>query len=161
MPYKNLADRRANTQRRRQDPEYVAHVRRLARETWARRFAADPEKHRQKVRDWRAANIDSARAAARKATTKQRVEHSDRFLAHVRKAQTARLRRFPKWANEQRIQEVYATAQRLARNTGLEWHVDHVLPLQGRLVSGLHVHENLRVVPARMNLQKSNHFEVI
>jgi hypothetical protein len=38
--------------------------------------------------------------------------------------------------------------------TGFEWHVDHVLPLAGKDVCGLHVWSNLRVIPKIENLRK-------
>jgi 5-methylcytosine-specific restriction endonuclease McrA len=38
--------------------------------------------------------------------------------------------------------------------TGFEWHVDHVIPLKGTKVSGLHIWSNLQVIPKTMNLQK-------
>lgn len=40
--------------------------------------------------------------------------------------------------------------------TGIRWHVDHQIPLQGKLVCGLHVWNNLSVVPAAFNLAKGN-----
>lgn len=39
---------------------------------------------------------------------------------------------------------------------GFEWHVDHVVPLKGKQVCGLHIWSNLQVIPKIVNLQKGN-----
>jgi len=66
--------------------------------------------------------------------------------------------RSPRWANKFFIAEIYDLAALRTKATGFRWVVDHVIPLRGRTVSGLHVETNLRVIPETLNLSKSNHF---
>ena len=62
----------------------------------------------------------------------------------------------PAWANQFFISEIYDLAQRRTKATGIEWHVDHIVPLRSNIVSGLHVEQNLRVIPKSTNLAKGN-----
>lgn len=63
------------------------------------------------------------------------------------------LKATPPWADLSKIKEIY-------RNCPEGWHVDHVIPLQGDLVCGLHVETNLKPVPAKENLAKGNKYTV-
>lgn len=79
---------------------------------------------------------------------------------HVAKRRAARLRRTPSWADMDAIRSFYDEARRLTIETGVEHHVDHDIPLQGKLVSGLHVHNNLQILTGSENSRKKNRFEV-
>jgi len=56
------------------------------------------------------------------------------------------------------LQEAYELARRRSMLTGFKWHVDHVVPLKSDMVCGFHVYTNLDVIPAQINLSKSNRY---
>lgn len=58
--------------------------------------------------------------------------------------------RTPCWSDLDKIKEIYQKAQKM----GPDFHVDHVVPLSGKTVSGLHIPENLQIIPAKENLLK-------
>jgi hypothetical protein len=73
---------------------------------------------------------------------------------------TAKAERMPKWLNDGHLFEmesVYTYCSAL-RKIGLDYHVDHVVPLRGKSISGLHVPWNLQVLPGRENMSKGNTF---
>lgn len=76
------------------------------------------------------------------------------------KRHAAQLNRTPSWADIEAIRAIYRKARDLTKSTGIEHHVDHIIPLQGRLVSGLHVENNLQILTGHENCRKNNRFEV-
>ena len=63
----------------------------------------------------------------------------------------------PGWVDHNLILQVYDRAKQLMVETGGEWHVDHIVPLKSKIVCGLHVQNNLEVLPASENIAKGNH----
>lgn len=67
--------------------------------------------------------------------------------------------RTPSWLSvEQKteIKEIYRKAQNLTLTTGISHHVDHIIPVNGENVSGLHVPWNLQILTSKENIKKSN-----
>lgn len=81
--------------------------------------------------------------------------------AKTAKRRSKKLQATPTWADTTAIRLEYELAAWCTRVTGEKYHVDHIIPLQGKNVCGLHVHNNLRVVLALENLTKSNRFDVL
>lgn len=86
--------------------------------------------------------------------------HRALSVFHTNKRRAARLQRTPAWGDLDAMRAIYNKAAALTRSTGVPHTVDHVIPLQGKLVSGLHVHNNLQILTGSENSKKRNHFEV-
>lgn len=116
--------------------------------------------NKDKKRDYDAKRRATKRHLYRAASKRWRDEHPGDKNADTQ-TRRAKLRgAMPKWANRFFINEIYDLAARRTAATGIKWVVDHDIPLQGRLVSGLHVETNLRVIPEIVNRVKHNHYAV-
>jgi hypothetical protein len=82
--------------------------------------------------------------------------NSDRHAALQSKRRSLKLHATPSWASLEKIAEIYKQRRLVSEVTGVEHHVDHVIPLKGKNVCGLHVETNLKIVPATENMKKSN-----
>lgn len=82
-------------------------------------------------------------------------------LANCRAYQARKLNALPCWLTAEDhafMKDLYKIAAELTEQTGIPHHVDHIVPLQGKTVCGLHCPDNLQVIPATENLRKSNKF---
>ena len=78
------------------------------------------------------------------------------------KYKSAKLNRTPKWQTLSDIFEVECiyTYRNSLQRIGLRYHVDHIIPLQGKFVSGLHTPLNMQILHHVENSAKGNRFEL-
>lgn len=132
----NKQRRLKRLERRKEINEYQREYQKTHRAQFNRYMKKYADKNRQSMRDRnnkfssseKQKPINNARAARRRA---------------------AKLKRTPSWLTREQLFEIqvfYTEAQRLTKETGELYTVDHIEPLQGENVSGLHVPWNLQVL---------------
>jgi len=161
----NPAPRRASVKKWRQaNPEKVR-ARNVAM------YHAAPEKNRARAKAWAGANharvLANARAWKEKNPEKAKkfrnesvrrwhAKNPDRRTAYVRQYQASKLKAMPAWASKFFIAEAYHLAKLRENLCGGKWHVDHIVPLRSKIVCGLHIEQNLRVIHGAENSRKGN-----
>lgn len=102
-------------------------------------------------------NRDKIRATA----TRWQQNNKGKVNANTAARHTAKMNRTPNWLTpeeKQRIKCYYQLAAMYSKYGNEKWDVDHIVPLQGKTVSGFHVPWNLRVIPKSQNISKGNRF---
>lgn len=156
------------------------------RKAWAKAYYAKNKEHlRAKQREWEAANKEhitehkrkqrsgNAGVAAKKKAWQQankdkvaeynkkwKQANRDRHNALGMKRHAAKMNRTPPWLTKEQfaeMKEFYIVAKLMTERTGVAHEVDHIVPLQGETVSGLHVPWNLQVIKRSANRAKRNH----
>lgn len=97
-----------------------------------------------------------------KRSNEYRKNNPEKLSAINSKRRSVKLNATPKWLSKkdlESIEELFICARMFRLYTGQDYHVDHIIPLQGKNVCGLHVPWNLQVIPAKENLSKSNKIE--
>lgn len=120
---------------------------------------------REYQRDYYQAKVknDPAKAAASRERAigwyEANSEKAKKRIASYRRNSLIVPRQTPKWANRFFISEIYDLAKRRTKALGVPHEVDHIIPLRGKTVCGLHVESNLRVVPKAVNRAKAASFD--
>lgn len=116
----------------------------------------NPGKRLQLSKGWKSKNRDAVKAMKRNWD----LSNPEKKREHDAKRRAARLRQIPVWVNNGAVSRIYAQARLAEAVTGWPHHVDHIVPLQGENVCGLHVESNLQILPYDENLSKGNRFGV-
>lgn len=140
-------DRNASKKWRTKNPEKAKAIR-------TRWCLANNERNLLNISAWRKKNpINVARASL-----KYRKKNAAYYAFKLATRRAAQKNAIPKWANMFFISEIYDLSKKRTDATGLKWNVDHIVPIQSKLVCGLHVENNLQVITERDNFEKKNHY---
>lgn len=121
-----------------------------AYETWKRTVANSPKR-----KAWEASRVrDPLKTRHIKAAWKKRNLH--KVAADSMKRRASQFKACPWWADIAAIEDIYRECRKVTQVSGIYHHVDHIVPILGKNVCGLHVHWNLRVIPAKENQVKGN-----
>ena len=127
--------------------------------------ARKPDLHRIAKRKWRERNRERDADKLRSYMDEYREKNKDRLKEYYvnycranphkliinnlkRKASV----RIPPWANLEKIKSIYLLARSLGK------HVDHIIPVRGKIVCGLHCEDNLQILSQQENSRKGNKF---
>jgi hypothetical protein len=119
----------------------------------------DYDKHRQERNEYMQRYRQANRAQFLTSLKKYREKNKDIRNAIQAQRRSAKLYRTPQWLTKeqnQEIKEFYTMAKELETVFPWKQHVDHIVPLLGKTVSGLHVPWNLQILSAKENITKGN-----
>lgn len=126
--------------------------RKIKMATWQR---INRDKVNAKTLKWRQNNPDKMRVIL----ANYEKDNLAKRIAKNMKRHADKLKRTPKWLTKQQLKEMqsfYIKAKILTKQTGIPHEVDHILPLRGKNLSGLHVPWNLQILTESENIKKSN-----
>jgi len=93
---------------------------------------------------------------------KYKQDNPGKISAHDNKRRAGKMQRTPGWLTADDhwlMEQAYIHSKEQFEKHGIVFHVDHIVPLNGKLVSGLHCPDNLQVITWYENLQKGNKHE--
>jgi hypothetical protein len=126
-------------------------------------------RNKELKRAWDLANPDKVAAQRDKHRERRRADSRRWFRnnkakanAHCAKRRASKDQRTPEWLSKeakQQLLDFYTIARSLTEETGISYEVDHIIPLRGKIVSGLHVPWNLQILTHEENIKKHNTFK--
>lgn len=118
----------------------------------------NPNKVKKIAANWYENNKDKKKAQVKIWS----IKNKEKVNSLSSKKRAIKLNRTPKWLTKIHFNEInlfYKLAKIKTEKTGVKHHVDHIIPLQGKNISGLHVPWNLQILTETENIKKSNKYE--
>lgn len=137
----------------------IEKVRGYIRKSCKKAYDCNPEKYREKSKAKRKNNPEAARAIVNKSYKKIYATRHSQERSRLNSLSAARRAATPSWLtaiHKAQIREYYEIAKAREMQTGVKYHVDHIVPINGIDVCGLHVPWNLQVLSASENCAKKN-----
>jgi hypothetical protein len=119
------------------------------------RYSHNKEYSIQRTKAYKSEHRDETRADCRK----YYLLNKAKYAANASKYRNTKRNATPTWLTKDQLDEIenfYWLANDLTKVSGEVYHVDHIVPVQGKTVCGLHVPWNLQILPADLNIAKSN-----
>ena len=140
------------------------------KKAWKANYPNIAERHRAKNKRYAEANPEKVKVYSRqyylnntekvKANVAEWRKENKGWANSLRTIGKKRYRQaMPLWADRERINQMYIEASDKTEESGIRYEVDHIIPIKGKYVCGLHVPENLQVITRLENLQKFNRFD--
>ena len=162
MPYKCREEKnRKAKEYRRKNKDKINAKRRATRD-----YSNPSEQRKEYLRKYRAENkakirqyyLDNAEELKQKARERNRANPTiDNLRSSLKRAWVKKAT--PPWVCKDSLLSYYKQSKEFEILLGVKHHVDHIVPLRHPLICGLNIPRNLQVIPASVNLKKSNSFE--
>jgi hypothetical protein len=138
--------------------------------SWRKWYESNKDIHHARSKKWQKANLDKVYKNAKlwalnnpekikNKRDKYNKKNPDKYTAWAVAGVARRAKRIPTWLTTEdkwMLKEAYALAKQRTKLFGFVWEVDHIIPLRGVNVSGLHVPLNVQVIPKTLNRLKRN-----
>lgn len=130
----------------------------LSKEEKQKRRGAITEETKLKQKERSKKYYDKNKEKHKELSSIWKAENRHIIYANNQKRRSLKKQAIPKWADLDSIKQIYADSIFISEITGIKHHVDHIVPLNSKIVCGLHCESNLRITTASDNLSKGNLF---